>query len=67
MMLSIIDSDCFLDETLPQNYSFSTGPILNTAKNAREQGTTRDPFAIRVRVRAACLSSVIVIMSLEAK
>jgi len=35
--------------------------LLNTAKN------TRDPIAIRVRVRAAYLSSVIVIMSLEAK
>jgi len=35
--------------------------LLNTAKN------TRDPFAIRVRVRAACLSSVIAIVSLEAK
>jgi len=41
--------------------------LLNTAKNTREQGTTRDPFTIRVRVRAAYLSSVIVLMSLEAK
>jgi len=31
--------------------------LLNTAKN------TRDPFAIRIRVRAAYLSSVIVIMN----
>jgi len=41
--------------------------LLNTAKNTREQGITKDPFAIRVRVRAAYLSSVIAIMSLEAK
>jgi len=40
---------------------------LNTAKNTREQGTTRDPIVIRVEVRAAYLCSVIVIMSLEAK
>jgi len=39
--------------------------LLNTAKNTREHGTTRDPIAIRVR--AAYLSSFIVIMSLEAK
>jgi len=36
--------------------------LLNTAKNTRDH---RDPIAIRVR--AAYLSSVIVIMSLEAK
>jgi len=33
--------------------------LLNTAKNIREHETTRDPFAITVRVRAAYLSSVI--------
>jgi len=35
--------------------------LLNTARNIR------DPFAIRVTVRAAYLSTVIVIMSLKAK
>jgi len=41
---------------------YSNFPVLlNTAKN------TRDLFAIRVRVRAAYLSSVIVIMSLGCK
>jgi len=41
--------------------------LSGPTKHRKEHKGTRDPFAIRVRVRAAYLSSVIAIMSLEAK
>jgi len=49
---------------MKQLYSLKrSGPT----KHRKEHKETRDPFAIRVTVKAAYLSSVIVIMSLEAK
>jgi len=45
------------------NKPYVSGPT----KHCKEPKGTRDRFAIRVRVRAAYLSSVIVAMSLEAK
>jgi len=47
----------YFDKTLIIHYP----ALLNTAKN------TRDTFAVRVRVKVVYLSSVIVIMSFEAK
>jgi len=41
--------------------------VLYPTKHRKEHKGTRDPFAIRVRVTSAYLSSVIVLMSLEAK
>jgi len=41
--------------------------LFGPTKYRKEHKETRDPFAIRVRVRVAYLSSVIAIMSLEAK
>jgi len=41
--------------------------LLNTAKNTHKGTRLGQHIAIRVRVRAAYLSSVIAIMSLEAK
>jgi len=41
--------------------------ITGPTKHCKEHKGTRDPIAIRVRVRAAYLSSVIITMSLEAK
>jgi len=44
-----------------------TAHITRVLLNHKERKETMDPFSIRVRVRAAYLSSVIVIMILEAK
>jgi len=41
--------------------------LTDPTKHCKEHKGTRVPSAIRVRVRAAYLSSVIVIMSLEEK